>query len=204
MNKHLLQLVGLLALSTIGVRSANAQVDLLQLKTHLETEQAELPQTEQQYQIRMKLFEVSEAVQQRIAEILKDSRNLTQNGIFNDPDEPAINLININISRIMERASEIGISKAFGATSRNLVGQFLLENLVLTAFGGLIGFLLAGLVLHLINRSGLIPYADFHLNLTVFICGLLLTLVFGAFAGVYPAWRMSRSHPVNALKGGAL
>jgi len=117
---------------------------------------------------------------------------------------PAINLININISRIMERASEIGIRKAFGATSRNLVGQFLLENLVLTAFGGLIGFLLAGLVLHLINRSGLIPYADFHLNLTVFICGLLLTLVFGAFAGVYPAWRMSRSHPVNALKGGAL
>ena len=46
---------------------------------------------------------------------------------------PTINLVNLNLSRILDRASEIGVRKAFGASSRTLVGQFLIENLVLTA-----------------------------------------------------------------------
>ncbi len=46
---------------------------------------------------------------------------------------PTVNLVNLNVSRIMERASEIGVRKAFGASSRTLVGQFVVENLVLTA-----------------------------------------------------------------------
>ena len=41
---------------------------------------------------------------------------------------PAVNLVNLNVSRIMERASEIGVRKAFGASSRALVGQFVVEN----------------------------------------------------------------------------
>ena len=52
---------------------------------------------------------------------------------------PTVNLVNINISRIMERASEIGVRKAFGAPARTLVGQFLVENLLLTFVGGLSG-----------------------------------------------------------------
>ena len=49
---------------------------------------------------------------------------------------PTVNLVNINISRIMERASEIGVRKAFGAPARTLVGQFLVENVLLTLVGG--------------------------------------------------------------------
>ena len=49
---------------------------------------------------------------------------------------PAINLVNLNVSRILERASEIGVRKAFGASSRTLVGQFVVENVVLTLVGG--------------------------------------------------------------------
>ena len=49
---------------------------------------------------------------------------------------PTVNLVNINISRIMERASEIGVRKAFGAPARTLVGQFLVENILLTLVGG--------------------------------------------------------------------
>ena len=41
---------------------------------------------------------------------------------------PTMNLVNINLSRILDRASEIGVRKAFGASSRTLVGQFLVEN----------------------------------------------------------------------------
>jgi putative ABC transport system permease protein len=114
---------------------------------------------------------------------------------------PAINLVNLNISRIMERASEIGVRKAFGASSRTLVVQFVVENLVLTLVGGFIGFLLAGLALRAINDSGLIPYAALTLNLRIFVWGLVLATVFGLLSGVYPAWRMSRLHPVNALRG---
>ena len=114
---------------------------------------------------------------------------------------PAINLVNLNVSRIMERASEIGVRKAFGASSRTLVVQFVVENLALTVIGGLIGFLLAGFVLRAINQSGLIPYADMTLNLRIFLWGIALAVVFGLLSGVYPAWRMSRVHPVVALKG---
>ena len=116
---------------------------------------------------------------------------------------PAINLVNLNLSRIMERISEIGVRKAFGATSPTLVGQFLVENILITLIGGGVGLLGAALVLHIVNGSGLIPYAQLALNFRIFGWALLLTLLFAAVSGIYPAWRMSRLHPVEALKGAA-
>jgi len=114
---------------------------------------------------------------------------------------PTVNLVNINLSRIMDRSSEIGVRKAFGASSWTLVGQFVVENVVLTLVGGALGLLLAGLALSAINRSGAIPYAHLALNLRVFLEGLAIALFFGLFSGVYPAWRMSKLHPVMALRG---
>ncbi len=114
---------------------------------------------------------------------------------------PSINLVNINLSRILDRASEIGVRKAFGASSRTLVGQFVVENVVLTLLGGAIGLVLAAAVLAGLNASGLIPYAELRLNFRVFFEGLALALFFGLFSGVYPAWKMSRLHPVQALRG---
>jgi putative ABC transport system permease protein len=114
---------------------------------------------------------------------------------------PTINLVNLNVSRIMERASEIGVRKAFGASSWTLVGQFIVENVLLTLIGGAIGFVLAIGVLNLLTQSGLIPYAEFHLNYRIFLYGLGTALFFGLFSGVYPAWKMSRLHPVEALRG---
>ncbi len=114
---------------------------------------------------------------------------------------PTINLININVSRIMERASEIGVRKAFGASSWTLVGQFIVENVMLTLFGGVIGFALSRFVLQFITESGWFPYAEFHLNQRIFLGGFILAVFFGVLSGVYPAWKMSRLHPVQALKG---
>lgn len=117
---------------------------------------------------------------------------------------PTMNLVSINLSRIMERASEIGVRKAFGASSRTLIGQFVVENLVLTIIGGAIGFVLSTLILAAISRAEVIPYATFDVNLRIFLYGMILAAMFGVVSGVYPAWRMSRMNPVNALRGGAL
>ena len=114
---------------------------------------------------------------------------------------PAINLVNLNISRIIERSSEIGIRKAFGASSMTLVWQFIVENVILTLIGGVIAFILASIILSIVTDSGLIPYGKFTVNLAVFLYSFLICLFFGLLSGVLPAWKMSRLHPVEALKG---
>ena len=115
---------------------------------------------------------------------------------------PTMNLVSINLSRIMERGPEIGVRKAFGASSRALVTQFVVENVVLTVVGGVIGFGLAAVALRMLSRLDFIPYAVFDVNLRIFLYGVGLAALFGVISGVYPAWRMSRMHPVNALRGG--
>lgn len=115
---------------------------------------------------------------------------------------PAVNLINLNTSRIMERASEIGVRKAFGATSSNLTIQFLVENILLTVIGGAAGLVLAFVVIQILNQSGWIPHAQFRVNFVVFLAGLLFCLIFGLLSGVLPARRMSKMKIVNAIKGG--
>ncbi|MBN1569399.1 MAG: ABC transporter permease [Acidobacteria bacterium] len=116
---------------------------------------------------------------------------------------PAVNLVNINVSRILERASEIGVRKAFGASSLTLVGQFVIENILLSLVGGVLGLAGAHFILDAIERGGFVPYADFALNFRIFGYGFLLAVFFGLFSGIYPAWRMSRLHPSLALRGGA-
>jgi putative ABC transport system permease protein len=52
---------------------------------------------------------------------------------------PALNLVNLNMGRILERSAEIGVRKAFGATSMQLAGQLVVENILLCLAGGLLG-----------------------------------------------------------------
>ncbi|WP_138989332.1 ABC transporter permease [Larkinella sp. C7] len=113
---------------------------------------------------------------------------------------PAINLVNVNVSRIMERASEIGIRKAFGAPVRTLMWQFIIENIFITLIGGGIALVLTLIVIQLINSSGIIAYADLTINLNVFLVSLLVCLVFGLLSGVLPALRMSKLKIAEALK----
>ncbi|ASU35193.1 ABC transporter permease [Mucilaginibacter xinganensis] len=113
---------------------------------------------------------------------------------------PTLNLVNINITRIMERSSEIGVRKAFGASSRTLVYQFIVENIILTLLGGLIGVVLSIIALQVLNGANLIPNLVLTLNFTVLGIGLLICFCFGLLSGVYPAWRMSKLNVVTALK----
>ncbi|MCA1855079.1 ABC transporter permease [Massilia oculi] len=114
---------------------------------------------------------------------------------------PALNLVNLNTGRIMERRSEIGVRKAFGATSGQLAMQLVIENILLCLAGGVVALAATAGVLHWIENAGLIPYLKVDMDLAVFGYGLLAASVFGVLSGVLPAWRMSRLDPVHALKG---
>ncbi len=113
---------------------------------------------------------------------------------------PAINLVNLNVSRIMERASEIGIRKAFGAPSSSLAWQFIIENIFITMIGGSFALILTLIIISIFNDSGLILHADLSINFSVFGVSLLVCLVFGLLSGVVPALRMSKMKVIDALK----
>jgi putative ABC transport system permease protein len=117
---------------------------------------------------------------------------------------PALNLVTLNLSRILERAPEIGVRKAFGAPKRTLIAQFVTENVILTLLGGALGFVFTIIALTALNHTSFIPEAQFNVNARVFAYGMLIAIFFGVFSGFYPAWKMARLNPVNALRGGAL
>ncbi|MFZ6676976.1 ABC transporter permease [Undibacterium sp. Tian12W] len=116
---------------------------------------------------------------------------------------PALNLVNLNSGRIMERAAEIGVRKAFGASNRELVKQFVMENILLCLFGALLGLIFTKLTLVWLSNADLIPYLKVDLSFAVFAYGFVIAIVFGVLSGVIPAWKMSRLDPVLALKGAA-
>ena len=113
---------------------------------------------------------------------------------------PTLNLINLNISRIMERSAEIGVRKSFGATSKDILYQFIFENIILTLIGGVIGFLFALLIINMINSSQILEHSTLMFNYKIFFVSLLICFAFGILSGVIPAYRMSKLAIVNALK----
>lgn len=124
---------------------------------------------------------------------------------------PAVNLMALNFARIHERGEEIAIRKSFGAASSALRSQFLFENILMTLTGGIIGIILAYLVVGLLGSSLTISInyfnnvpLTFSFNYMVFAATLLACLIFGLLSGYLPAIRLSRMKPVVYLKGGEL
>jgi putative ABC transport system permease protein len=124
---------------------------------------------------------------------------------------PAVNLMALNFARIHERGEEIAIRKSFGAASSALRSQFLFENILMTLTGGIIGIILAYLVVGLLGSSLTISInyfnnvpLTFSFNYMVFAATLLACLIFGLLSGYLPAIRLSRMKPAVYLKGGEL
>ncbi len=113
---------------------------------------------------------------------------------------PTLNLINLNVSRIMDRSSEIGVRKAFGAHQGNIITQFIVENIVQTLLGSLIGFLIAWILIQIINNGGYLGNSVLSFNLKFFVYSILATLLFGVLSGFVPAYKMSKLQIVDALK----
>jgi putative ABC transport system permease protein len=114
----------------------------------------------------------------------------------------AVNLIGILLGKFLARSPEVGVRRALGASRRHVFLQHLLECELVALLGGVVGLIAALPLLHGIdrlNRSAEDP-ALFQIQLPVLAAGILLALVAGLIAGLYPAWRICRIPPAAHLK----
>jgi putative ABC transport system permease protein len=113
-----------------------------------------------------------------------------------------INFINLSISRSSSRMREIGIRKVLGGIKRQLVVQFLTESILLTFFSALIavaGYLLTKDIFSNMLGKTMPSLNEFPLYFTIF--PILLVMVIGIVAGLYPAFILSSLRSVTVLKG---
>lgn len=106
-----------------------------------------------------------------------------------------IGIANIMLVSVMERVREIGLRKAVGATSRDILMQFLTEAATLSIFGGLIGILLGGGGALILDR-----FVNTSIPLWAVIVGFGVSALTGIISGVGPAIRAARFDPIDALR----
>ena len=107
-----------------------------------------------------------------------------------------IGIMNIMLVSVSERTREIGIRKAIGASRGNILMQFLIESLVVSLLGGVLGLLISqGAV------DFLAPILDMTLEIPVNVAWLAIgfSVFIGVVFGMYPANKASKLKPIDAL-----
>ena len=112
---------------------------------------------------------------------------------------PVINLVNININRVYERLSEIGVRKTFGATIKRLTGQFLFENVIITIAGGILSILLSAVIFSILNHADVLGGVYLKMNFTGFAISMGAILIIGILSGILPSLTMARARIVECL-----
>ncbi len=108
----------------------------------------------------------------------------------------AIVIMNIMLVAVTERTREIGIRKSLGARQSDILKQFLYEAATLSAFGGIIGLVLAKLIGFIVTAyllQTVIPWYAAVISIGV-------SAIVGILAGLYPAWKAARLDPIEALR----
>ena len=108
-----------------------------------------------------------------------------------------IGIMNIMLASVTERTREIGIRRALGAKKRDITLQFLVETVVISFAGGLLGTL-AGIVIPKLIEH----FANQRTEVTAWSLGvsLFISLAVGLVFGIYPAWRAAQLDPIEALR----
>ena len=108
-----------------------------------------------------------------------------------------IGVMNIMLVSVTERTKEIGIRKAVGATRAVILSQFLIEAVMLTAIGGLIGLAIGETASLLMNAYSPLPA---YLPWWAIVMGIGVSAGVGIVFGLYPAWKAARLDPIDALR----
>ena len=114
-----------------------------------------------------------------------------------------IGVMNIMLVSVLERTREIGIRKALGARERDIWGQFLIEAILLTLTGGIIGIIAAIGILAIVDGKEIISgmgQITVVLAPDIIILAVSVSVGIGLFFGFYPAWNASRLNPIEALR----
>jgi putative ABC transport system permease protein len=113
-----------------------------------------------------------------------------------------INFINLSTARSTERAKEGGIRKTFGSEKKSLINQFLIESTILSLLSMVVAIVLVYLLLPFFNQvSGKNLLLSVFLTPKNILIMLLVTIVTGLVAGLYPAFVLSSFKPIEVLKG---
>ncbi len=108
-----------------------------------------------------------------------------------------VGIMNIMLVSVTERTKEIGLRKAVGAKPKDILLQFLLEAMVLTFLGGVIGVLLSVGVLFLVSLKTPLPFLFSYKGVLI---GTGVSILVGLLFGLFPAWQASRKDPIQALR----
>lgn len=109
-----------------------------------------------------------------------------------------IGIMNIMLVSVTERTREIGVRKAIGAKRRDILIQFLIEAVVISVFGGILGVLLG--VGGSAALARIVPNIPTAISFTAVAVSLLFAFAVGCFFGVYPAAKAARLNPIEALR----
>lgn len=112
-----------------------------------------------------------------------------------------VNFMNLSTASSEKRAKEVGVRKAIGSSRKSLIGQFLMESLILAMMSTILAFLLTEITLpyfnQLLDLQLIIPYDNWSFWLIL----IALMIFTGLIAGSYPALYLSSFEPVKVLKG---
>ncbi|HZJ43997.1 MAG TPA: ABC transporter permease [Pyrinomonadaceae bacterium] len=108
-----------------------------------------------------------------------------------------IGVMNIMLVSVTERTKEIGVRKAVGATRLDILSQFLIEAVVLTAIGGIAGLAVGEVASLLMNKYSPLPA---YVPLWAIGVGVGISAAVGIVFGLWPAWKAARLNPIEALR----